>query len=148
MEQYFKDFAESGGLAATSLTLFIGLVLIIAGHLYALKHPDKELRVFLETGDKRLSYTKINIICFITIFIFDWMYAWAFRFFGKKRFIYPTLLSLIGGLIGVFSSGDMSGDAAEFVLFGLVPIFLVVHCLGWLHVNIVYYRVRKGMRND
>lgn len=143
MEQYLKDFAESGGLVSMSIVLIVGLVIIFVGHMSALKNLEIELKEINESAARNTSYKQINIICFISLFVFDWMYPWAFEFFGKKRIVYPVLLSVIATAIGAISIDDLSGDTAEFLFFGLVPLYFIVHCLGWLHVNLVYYRLDK-----
>ena len=87
---------------------------------------------------------KINLMCFISIFIFDWLYAWVFKYFGKKRFIYPTLLTIVGLSISKFIS-IRNPDGAEFAIFFLLPGYLTIHCLGWLHINTVFRRIQKNL---
>ena len=141
--QYFSDFSDTGGLAVISFTIVTGVLAIVFGHLYALKHPDKELKLFLKTGDKDVSLKNINLICFISLFLFDWLYSWAFDFFGKKKFIYPVLLTIIATLAGIAEAAGPGGDAEEFIFYGAIPMYITIHCLGWLHVNMVYIRLKK-----
>jgi hypothetical protein len=141
MGQYFSDLIDVGG-ALWGFVIIVSLGALFIADLFARRrNAEDEVKRYLSSGWRGITRWKINLVCFVTLFLFDWLYPFVFTWFGKKRFVYPALMSIIGLLFAAFATDDMSGDAGEFVMFGLIPAWLIVHFLGWIHVNLVYSRI-------
>jgi len=149
MGGYFSELVQKGGAMFWGLVLIVGLLSIFLGDLHARRRGGvaREAKLFAASPNRHLRLRTVNLICLVTLFLFDWLYPIAFRWFGKKRFVYPTLMTVLGALGGALrGAATQGGDAAEFMAYGLLPGFVTIHCLGWVHVNVVYARIRQHQR--
>lgn len=94
---------------------------------------NQELNEYVLRG-QGISRTKLNVMCFIGLFIFGWLLGMAFHQMGKKTtglcYVVPLVMLLI---VSLTAPG----------LGFLVP---VIYIFGWIHANTVLSRLQSLAR--
>jgi hypothetical protein len=135
-----NEFARLGKLAVMGICPVV-LALIAVSHVRTT--PLQAEREFLEFKKSRPIHPLVlQLLLLLSIVLADWFYPFVLKEFGLKKYVYPSILTVLGIPIAAVAGAE-SGDAAEAFVFVLLPTFVIVHCISWFHVNLVRHRVHQ-----